>query len=116
MLILKDLFLRQSIYYREVFCLRQANWDAINESLRLFPWADCYMLSDDPEVILQTWISRLDQILKSHIRIRRLKISTHDQAWITLWIKHCKNNRRRLFNKAKLTNSQIHWENYRKVD
>jgi hypothetical protein len=45
-----------------------------------------------------------------------VRIKPRDRPWITPYIKHCKNVRRRLFCKAKFTNNQLNWERFRLAD
>jgi hypothetical protein len=82
----------------------------------MVPWQDCYLRFDNPELVLEQWLKLLHESLKTLIPCRKAKISTHDQPWITPYIKHCQCVRRRFFRRAKSRNDVASWEAYKSAD
>ena len=103
-------------YFREFYNTKNVDWNIVNDNLRSAPWDTCYSASQEPEIVLDRWISLFHDTIKANIPLKRTKISERDQPWVTPLIKHLRNLRRRLFRKAKSSNSKRFWDLYHSTD
>jgi hypothetical protein len=103
-------------YYKEFFNSNNVNWVALNTALETADWENCYTVPFSLDSSIENWIKLLHQIIKIHIPVKRIKITSRDKQWITPFVKHCINKRHRLFKKAKISNSRVSWELYNTAD
>ena len=103
-------------FTKEQFDFRNVNWETLNTHLREANWENCFSNENAAENNIDKWFKLFHSILGAHIPTKKMTIKSKDKPWMTPYLKHCYNVRKRLFHKAKLLKSQLHWDRFNEAD
>lgn len=103
-------------YFRSYWDTRRTDWDALNQALLRAPWDNFYEATEEPQEVFRRWLNLFVEITQMYIPLKRTRVKARDKPWITQYIRHCMNVRRRLYRKAKLINDRYSWERFHNAD
>ena len=96
-----------------VYNYKNANWDCFRTELYSAPW-DSVFADNNIDNIWERWKHLFFKAVRNNIPSKRIK-PRKNVPWITSHIRRLFHKRKRLWKRAKASNNQNDWNNYRRI-
>ena len=96
-----------------VYNYKNANWDCFRTELSSAPW-DSVFADNNTDNIWERWKHLFFKAVRNNIPSKRIK-PRKNVPWITSHIRRLFHKRKRLWKRAKASNNQNDWNNYRRI-
>ena len=94
---------------RKITDYKHANWKDLKKEIKKHDWE--MELTGDIDEQVEKWTESYTRIIKKHIPQRIIT----EPEWLTTEIKHLQRERKRKHDKAKRTNKELDWLNFRNI-
>lgn len=103
----------QDCFERLIWQYDQGNYDNLRSEMRSYNWQYCF--DDDINIYSNNITSKIIDFAKNNIPNKVVKIRPSDAPWMNNNIKKNIRIRKRLYKKAKRTQSQYYWHKFKKA-
>ncbi|XP_060568897.1 uncharacterized protein LOC132727429, partial [Ruditapes philippinarum] len=104
---------RQMCFDRIVWEYEHADYEALREDINTYTWENCF--DADVNIYANNVINQIQTIAKNNIPNKLIKVRPLDVPWMTNSIRVNIRKRKRLYKKARMTNSQYYWQRFKSI-
>ena len=98
-------------FNRQIWLFNQGHYDTLRQACLRTDWNDCR--SNDINVYANLFTQKLLYLAEQNIPRKTVRIRPNEPPWITNIIKHKIRQRKRIYRKAKLQQTQYYWSKFK---
>lgn len=103
----------QNKFKRTVWEYNRGDYDKLRQDFHSVNWQNC--INNDIDIYAQNITNQIIQIAKNNIPNKRIVVRPLDAPWMTNIVRRHIRKRKRIFRKARQTQSQYQWQKFRQV-